>query len=133
AVAEAFARLRCAARAQSTGSGPPLVYINRDDRPRGRILTNEADLVAALERMGFVSINPARLDYRDEIALFRAARMIIAAHGSGLANVGFAPSDCTVLEISPDVYVQPWIFDLTALLGQKFIYVIAETSSVTRH
>lgn len=95
-------------------------------------MANEADVVAGLARLGFVSVSPGRLDYDDQIDRFAAACVIVDAHGAGLANVGFAPRDCVAIEIMPEPLLQPWIFRLTGLLGQRFAYVFAPLSAGER-
>lgn len=131
-ITRVFERMRHAGRRQGRCSTPALIYIGRDDRPKGRVMVNEAEVVAALGKLGFVSVNPAKLDYDDQIETMSAARVVIGPHGAGLTNVGFAPPDCAVIEIMPEPHLQPWIFQLTALLGQSYAYVFAPLSVAER-
>src|SRR5262249_38558770 len=127
-----FDRMR-ETRARPGGrANAPLIYISRDDRPTKRAMTNEAELLEGLGKLGFVSINPARLDYDDQIETMSAARVVVGPHGAGLTNIGFAPPGCVVIEIMPEPHLQPWIFRLTALLGQRYAYVFAPLSAAER-
>lgn len=132
AVVESFARLRRAGRGQRASGAPTRIYVGRDDRPGLRVMKNQADLAAALARLGFVSIDPARHDYDEQIDLFSAARIIVGPHGSGLVNIGFAPPGCVVLTIVPQLHLHPWVFHLTALLRQKFIAIMAAVPDADR-
>ena len=125
AVLRVFERLKQTGPGQQARQAPALIYVSRDNRLGRRIMANESELLAALARIGFVSIDPASLGYDEQIDVFSAARMIVGPHGAGLANIGFAPSNCVILEIIPRLYLKPWIFHLTALLRQRFIYVVA--------
>ena len=65
------------------------VYIARTDSAN-RAMTNEAELIAALSGTGFAIVLASRLTLLEQIALFRDAAMIVAAHGAGLTNIVFA-------------------------------------------
>lgn len=67
----------------------PLIYVVRGATAQ-RPVINESELIARLERRGFQIVTPEILSFVEQIALFRDARIVVAAHGAGLANLAFA-------------------------------------------
>ena len=86
---------------------PPAFYVQRG--PALRPLLKEAELVTALRAAGVVPVRLEALGPLDQIMLFRNARLIIAPHGAGLANLAFARPGCRVLELQMDAYCN-WCF-----------------------
>jgi capsular polysaccharide biosynthesis protein len=78
------------------GQGP-LIYIVRGSSAQRPVL-NEPYLIARLERRGFKAVAPEKLSFPQQVALFRDARVVVAAHGAGLANLAFA-TKIAVLEL----------------------------------
>lgn len=105
---------------------PRRIYIDR--RGSGlRPLTNEAQLVAALQRLGFVAVRPEALALADQIRLFRQAEIIVAPHGAGLTNLGFARPGTVVIELLMDAYVN-WCFrHLAALMRLQYDCLLGRT------
>ena len=52
-----------------------------------RFIRNEADLLELLTRLGFDPIDPQELSFRDQIATFAQAAMVVSQHGAGLTNI----------------------------------------------
>ena len=78
--------------AQAARSGmavPQRVFLSRRNT---RTLSNEAEVVAYLAAMGFVTFYPEDLCARDQFRLFREAETIVAIHGAGLAPLLYRPS-----------------------------------------
>jgi hypothetical protein len=78
------------------GQGP-LIYIVRGPSAKRPVL-NESELIGRLERRGFRAVTPETLSFVEQVALFRDARVVVAAHGAGLANLAFA-SKIGILEL----------------------------------
>jgi capsular polysaccharide biosynthesis protein len=108
--------------------GPPLIYVSRTEVKGKRRFINEGELIGSLKRLGFVAVNPERYSPREQIALFSNASVIIGPIGAALANIGFAPTGCTVIEILPENYVQFWIYHFAGLLGHRYAYIIADVT-----
>ena len=96
--ADTFARLRRSVPPASDAS--PVLYVARTDATR-RVLRNEAALIAMLQRRGVRSVVPGELPVTQQIALFRAARLVIGAHGGGLTNLVFCEPGTHVCEMVP--------------------------------
>jgi len=73
---------------------PERVFLLRGNR--ARVVSTEKKIRAALEREGFISLDPATLCFEDQVRLFRDAKVIVGGSGAGFANLMF----CTQ---SPDV------------------------------
>ena len=93
--------------ATSSPAGPEKLYISRGDAQR-RPMGNEAELEAALARLGYQSVAMGKLPLAHQIAMVRSARSIVAAHGAGLTHLMFAQPGCHVVEIFPAAFgLQP--------------------------
>ena len=93
-----YSRLAAAADRGRSVERPRLLYVSRIGLP-GRLCVNERALAADLERLGFTTVSPERLTIDEQIVLFSGAAAIVGPHGSGLANVGFAPPGCLLVNI----------------------------------
>ena len=98
---------------------PAAFYIDRRGTA-ARPLLNETELVEALAPLGIVPVALEHLAPREQIALFRNARLIVAPHGAGLANLVFARPGCRVIELQMNAYCN-WCFRrLAALKGLAY-------------
>ena len=121
-----FAKMADTVRAPSEGL-PRRVYISRT-LAANRRLVNESDLISALTALGFASVNLEVLDIETQIRIVRAADVIVAPHGAGLANIVFARPQAVVIEILMDSYVN-WCFrHLSAMLNLKYDCVIGRST-----
>ncbi len=90
------------------------LYISRDKARRRRV-TNETELWAQLSARGFVKIHLEELTWRQQINVFRGAKMIVAPHGAGLANLVFCHAGTKVVELFHRSYVNGCYWQLAAL------------------
>jgi capsular polysaccharide biosynthesis protein len=91
-------RARVAPLLAAPSAANDLVYASRREQSKRRLL-NEPQLEAALAPLGFRIIVPGEMNVREQIAAFSRARVVVAPHGAGLANMVFAPSGAALLEI----------------------------------
>ena len=73
-------------------------------RARNRVAENEAELIDLLERQGVRIVVPGTLSVAEQIAAFRAARLVIGPHGAGMSNIVFCQSGSFVYEMLPRDY-----------------------------
>tara|TARA_B100000579_G_C22758694_1_gene817830 strand:+ start:16 stop:915 length:900 start_codon:yes stop_codon:yes gene_type:complete len=92
------------------------IYISRK-LARKRHLTNENDFLELLEKNDFHKVYLEQMSICDQINLFQSASHIIAAHGAGLTNVIFTPSDTKILEIRPIISSGQFCFENLFSLG----------------
>jgi len=101
AAAETFARVRAAIAPAPDGADA--IYVARTDVPR-RIAVNEAALIAMLEQQGVCIVVPGTLPVARQLALFRAAKLVIGPHGAGLSNIIACEPGTHIYELVPSHY-----------------------------
>jgi hypothetical protein len=95
------------------------IYITRKDS-QSRILLNEDDVIATVQRHGFQVVELSGLDLVAQMRLFAGASHIIAPHGAGLANLAFCGPGTSVCELHMDTYLN-WCFRrLCSILEIKY-------------
>ena len=82
---------------------PRRFYLMRG-RSSSRRSSNEAELLTALGRFGFIAVTAEDLTWVEQVALFRDAEAIVAPHGAGLANVAFCSAGALVIELIAEGY-----------------------------
>lgn len=108
---------------QGEHSLPRRIYIDRRYSPM-RPMVNEAALIATLAPLGFVPVRLERLDFADQVRLFRQAEAIVAPHGAGLVNIGYCEPGAFILELfSADFVV--WCYrPLAAVMRLRYDCVV---------
>ncbi len=112
------------ARALLGGAGPPgsgtrRLFVSRGEAA-GRRLVNELAVASLLAEHGFETIAPAMMAYDDQVAAFRAASHITAAHGAALAHLVVCPPGARVLEIFHPLYATRTYAVLAATCGLDY-------------
>ena len=74
------------------------IFISRNDT-KTRSMFNEDEIFSLFEKQGFKRYNLAKLPLLEQLALFDQAKMIVAAHGTGLMNLIFCKPGTQVIEI----------------------------------
>ncbi|MEB3359767.1 MAG: glycosyltransferase 61 family protein, partial [Synechococcales bacterium] len=95
---------------------PRQIYIRRAAVGHRRVL-NEAEVLAEVQRWGFVPVTLETLSLGEQIALFAQATAIVAPHGAGLTNVIFCQPETRLLELVSPYYVRPEYPAITQHLG----------------
>lgn len=81
------------------------LYVSRT-QSIGRTLTNEAEVVAILQSLGFETVYPEQHSVSEQAKLFSEAAYVIAPTGSALTNLTFSSHQTKVLELfSPNFIV----------------------------
>jgi hypothetical protein len=88
------------------GKAERRLFISRAGMPyaHGLRLINHEEIEAAAERLGFEIVMPEKLGFAEQIAMFSGARVIVGAHGSGFANMVFAPKGAAIIEMIGPVF-----------------------------
>lgn len=100
------------------------LYVNRRDTKIRRVL-NEDALEAALAARGFRSISAADYGFQEKMDLYSSAEIIVAPHGSGLANIAFCSPGTHIVEIEGDDWSDPWFGDVARAVGLPYALVRA--------
>jgi capsular polysaccharide biosynthesis protein len=98
---DTFARLRTVVPARSAPFDR--IYVARTDAPTRR-MRNEDALIEKLRDKGFHIVAPGTLTFRDQVDLFRHAKLVIGPHGAGLSNIVFCEPGTFVYELVPAGY-----------------------------
>jgi capsular polysaccharide biosynthesis protein len=106
-------------------TGPQIIYVSREGVITSRRMTNEAELVSALEGRGATIVHPEDLTIDEQIRTFSNARVIIGPIGAGLSNMGFAPPGCCIVEILPSNCTDVWNLNLASIVRHRYAYVLA--------
>ena len=104
------------------GSGE-LLYISREKARRRRV-TNESELWEQLAARGFEKLYLEELTWSQQINAFRGAKVVVAPHGAGLANLVFCAAGTRVVEIFHRSWVNPCFWQLAALKGLDYRPVV---------
>jgi hypothetical protein len=100
-------------------AGARLIYLARTDSA-GRRVVNEAELIERLRGMGFEIFVATGKDVAEQIATFRSARMVVAAHGAGLTNIMFARPETIVLELVQASYLNTGMMRLAQTAQARY-------------
>ncbi len=92
---------------------------------RRRRLSNEPEVMAALAPMGFEAVRLEELSWAEQVACFRRAKVIVAPHGAGLANLVFCAPGTRVVEGFNRRYVNDCFWQIAALRGLEYRAVVA--------
>ena len=65
------------------------LFLDRGSAKRRRLLNNAA-VRNYLASRGYTFVDTAKMNFSEQVSLFRGARMIVSCHGAGLANLSFA-------------------------------------------
>jgi len=100
------------------GGGPVLVgerlYLSREKARRRRV-SNDAELWPWLQSRGFVKVCTEDLSWVDQIEVFRGAKVVVAPHGAGLANLVFCQPGTRVIELFNRSYVNGCYWRLASI------------------
>lgn len=106
----------------------PYLYLSRAGQGEAshRTLANEAEIIAALEPLGFLCIAPETLTPFEQMAMFAQARVILGPVGSAFALSGLAGPGASIVEILPSPATHDWIYRSSALHQQLYGCIMAE-------
>ncbi len=95
------------------------IYLTRENARRRKI-TNEPALWAELERAGFSKVRLEELTWPEQINAFRHAKIVVAPHGAGLANLAFCRPGTKVVELFNRAYVHGCYWRVAVLQGLDY-------------
>ncbi len=116
--------LRQLAQASSLNLGIRRIYISRSTA-RWRRVVNEAEVLAFLQPLGFVSVQMETLSLAEQMALMQGAEAVIGIHGAGLTNIAFCQPQTTVIEIFPSNAVLPYFWTIAQVAELNYFPLVA--------
>ncbi|MEN9201850.1 MAG: glycosyltransferase 61 family protein [Thermostichus sp. DG_1_6_bins_120] len=100
------------------------LYISRRFA-RWRRVINEAEVLAYLQPLGFVSVQLEKLSLAEQIALMQGAEVVIGLHGAGLTNIAFCRPQTLVIEIFPSNAVLPYFWTIAQVAELRYFPLVA--------
>ncbi|MFG3817277.1 glycosyltransferase family 61 protein [Limnothrix redekei] len=101
------------------------IYITRSKASYRRLL-NEAEVMEFLVADGFEIVELEALPLLKQVAMFAAAKVVVAPHGAGLTNLVFASPGTWVLELLSISYRPVCYKVISEFVGLNYRYVIGE-------
>ncbi|MEN7549778.1 glycosyltransferase family 61 protein [Rapidithrix thailandica] len=74
------------------------IYVRRH-KTNGRNVVNEENLLNVLKKFGFAIIEAEKYTQKEKALLFNRAKVVVAPHGAGMANLIFCEPNTQVLEL----------------------------------
>ncbi|MBF0428125.1 MAG: DUF563 domain-containing protein [Magnetococcales bacterium] len=102
-----------------------LLYISRKNATSRRV-ANEEQLTAQLEKRGFQSVFLERLSVRDQIALFRSAKIVVYPHGAGGTNIIFSQPGTVLIDLMAEIRINSWILNYAYLNNCRYATIICD-------
>ena len=110
-------------RSSGIAGAGPLVYLARGE-VAARSPVNERALIAALSEIGYAIVFAEKYSFLEQVAIFRDAKVVVAPHGAGLANIVFS-TDLKLVELFAREYVRfDCFYTLSQVLGFSYQYRI---------
>jgi hypothetical protein len=122
------AELRSKLGLQGRKRGKERIYITREKAVRRRI-ANEALLKLCLLNHGFRLIDPGALTFREQVALFADAEIIVGPHGAGLTNAAFMAPGGAVIELTHTGRVVWTFHEVACASGHAYACVVGDMTS----
>jgi capsular polysaccharide biosynthesis protein len=107
----------------------PLIYLKRNSQSwNRRVPCNQDKIIENLERLGFLTVDPAKLSFSEQMMLFQQARVIVSPIGAALASTVFSPRACKIIALSPYYENANYYYfaNLMNSLGHDLQYVLGE-------
>lgn len=88
---------------QKKFNAPKKIFIDRSDSLHNHCkLINNQEIINFLETKGFKSYQVSKLDFFEQIYLFKNADIIISPHGAALTNIIFSNPNLKLFELIPN-------------------------------
>lgn len=110
---------------KSSRVSPERIYLSRALAQRRRV-ENESEIRAALEAQGFVTVQLENLSWFDQMSLFDGAKLVVAPHGAGLANLVFSRPGTRVIECFGREYVNACFSQLADVCSLEYLPLVAD-------
>ncbi len=104
-------------------TGRQKIYVSRA-RSKHRQLINEEEVSTLLDRQGFKTVFLEEMSVLEQVATFASAKVVIAAHGSGLTNLVFCSPNTKIIELFSPNYVRTDYWMISQQLQLQHYYVV---------
>lgn len=121
-----FLRQTFLPKTSSVTSSSERIYISRA-KAGYRRLFGEAEVISCLQAFGFVSVALEELSLDEQIHLFRNAKTIVGAHGSGFTNIIFCQPGTQIVEFVSPHYFRHYFGAISQQLGLQHYYLVGRS------
>jgi capsular polysaccharide biosynthesis protein len=97
-------------------NGAELLFVGRGKGDR-RPLVEAEKIWAGLQKFGFTQIEPEKMSVAEQARAFGSARVVVGAHGAGLANLAFCHPGTQIIELFSPLYVNACYRNLSLAAG----------------
>ena len=108
------------------------IYLSRAGDTSRRVLRNRAEVEREVARLGFDVVRTETMTFRQQVDLFRSARIVVGESGAAMANLGFCDPGVRVLEIQPERFTEGWTRGMCFLLAHRWNVYFARVDSPTQ-
>ena len=98
---------------------------------RSSSLNNNEALESRLSALGFQTVYPERLSFRQQVHLFSRAQVVVGEHGSGMFNTLFCQPDTLVIDLHP-ACPNPTLFDVLSTLDINYQPILTPEGSMIK-
>jgi capsular polysaccharide biosynthesis protein len=109
---------------------PKKILILRRGKTRG--ILNMVMLKEALEKRGWIAIDPESVPFAGQIALFANAECIVAEHGAALANLVWCRPGTKVMELCPESFLNGCYEGISLCVGLDHHFEIFKADRANR-
>jgi len=101
------------------------IYVSRR-AARHRRIVNEPEVESFLAGRDFEIHHPERYEFRDQVALFAEAEVVVGAHGAGHTNMFFAPRGLIMIDIVEASGANKCFWNMSSALGHDYWYICGD-------
>ena len=103
------------------------IFIDRSDSKFNHCkLINNEEIKNFLIQKGFQSFEISKLDFFEQVYLFKNAEVIVSPHGAALSNIVFSNSKLNLIELIPKSHPSKKCKRISNILGFKYLRVELE-------
>jgi capsular polysaccharide biosynthesis protein len=106
------------------------IFISRQDA-RIRRLVEEADVMKILAKSGFELFTLTGMPFKEQVALFSTAAVVVSMHGAGLSNAAFMPAGGVVVELLTPDRLWPTFRGVAVRSGQNYVPYVGNTAGTS--
>lgn len=120
-------RVRALIRGGVPADGPSHVFLSRGKTGLGRVLTNEAELQAALVRRGFALLTPETSSPAEIARTLASARVVVSPEGSAKAHAAMAmPEGGAMVVLQPPLHFNMVYKTIADALDIRFAFTVGD-------
>jgi capsular polysaccharide biosynthesis protein len=101
------------------------IYISRENSIYRKVL-NEEEIINQLAAFGFSKVTLESMTVAEQVKLFSCAKVIVAPHGAGLANVVFCKPGTKIIELFSNKYMPAYYWMISNHVHLDYYYLVSK-------